>query len=152
MLLDKSGSSDGALDVASVLKCSAGFGKTRYHETCKKVQEKLLPRWTTKTLVQHYYQWLLSMKPMTRFRAAFLFKSVPNLPFHEANILSSRWGRGLWSRAFCMVDKADTKTSRKTSSDSPNLAAVSSSLPRTIRTFWPFSSSWGSLQVANKIK
>lgn len=70
---------------------------------------------------------------------------IVKLPFQAASILSSRWGGGRRARAVCIVDKAGFRTlSRRRSTDSPNLAAVSCSLPRTIRTFWPLSSSCGS--------
>lgn len=68
------------------------------------------------------------------------------VPFQAATILSSRWGAGLRSLAVRIIDKAGFKTpSWRRSTDMPNLAAVSSSPPRTIRTFWPLSSSCGSL-------
>lgn len=65
-------------------------------------------------------------------------------------ILVSKWGGGLFRRSSNRISRARASCSFASASSTSSSRAVSCKLPRTIRTFLPWSSLWGSWKKSER--
>ena len=70
-------------------------------------------------------------------------------PFQAVIILVSKWGGGLFRRSSNRISRARASCSFASASSTSHSRAVSCKLARTMRTFLPRSSLWGSWQESD---